>query len=442
MVPTTGGSKVSRIERAAGLLKTHPVASVLAIALMTRVGVAVGLFLSEGGVLFSDDALYVQLARDTARGDTELWDAFVHGLYDKTAAFMIPLTAMMRVFDGSVLAGQLLVAAAGTLTAMVTTLIARHVVGASWAVMSGVVVAVLPSQVLWSSLVLKDAFVWLAAAVAGLAVLEIGRRIPHGAVALGVALASLGWLRTHTLVLVALACVVAAVLRLRELRSSAAIVLVLAALVPAAHGLGPFGMSFVLDQDSFAEVRNGNAVGADTALVTTTTAPPVQGGGTADDRPCGERSEPCEPPASANGSSSTNEDARPVGTNEDARPDDRAGDLAHLREGLPAVLLRPFPWELGGPLGSRLAALEAIAWWPLLGLAAFGMVAAALRRDESSLRLAFPVALGLGTWLVLALTEGNLGTAYRHRAEIVWVIAVVAASGAKEVAARLDRRRS
>jgi hypothetical protein len=40
-----------------------------------------------------------------------------------------------------------------------------------------------------------------------------------------------------------------------------------------------------------------------------------------------------------------------------------------------------------------------------------------------------------------ALTEGNLGTAYRHRGEFVWVVALLAALGLSRVVAWSDRRR-
>ena len=39
--------------------------------------------------------------------------------------------------------------------------------------------------------------------------------------------------------------------------------------------------------------------------------------------------------------------------------------------------------------------------------------------------LAFPVLAGAATLAMYGLTEGNLGTAYRHRGEFVWVVALL-----------------
>ncbi len=48
--------------------------------------------------------------------------------------------------------------------------------------------------------------------------------------------------------------------------------------------------------------------------------------------------------------------------------------------------------------------------------------------------LAFPVLAGGAILVMYGLTEGNLGTAYRHRGEFVWVVALLAAVGAERLA--------
>ncbi len=47
--------------------------------------------------------------------------------------------------------------------------------------------------------------------------------------------------------------------------------------------------------------------------------------------------------------------------------------------------------------------------------------------------LAFPVLAGGAVLVTYALTEGNIGTAYRHRGELVWAVALLAAAGARWV---------
>ncbi len=114
---------------------------------------------------------------------------------------------------------------------------------------------------------------------------------------------------------------------------------------------------------------------------------------------------------------------------------DVGGVIRHLPCGLPAAVLRPYPWESGGSLGLNLARVEALAWYPLLALSLFGLTKAwPVRRT-----LAFPVLASVGSLLVYASVEGNLGTAYRHRGELVWGVALLAALGAQTLASRHDR---
>ena len=50
--------------------------------------------------------------------------------------------------------------------------------------------------------------------------------------------------------------------------------------------------------------------------------------------------------------------------------------------------------------------------------------------------LAFPVLASMGSLLVYASVEGNLGTAFRHRGELVWGVALLAALGAQTISGR------
>lgn len=78
--------------------------------------------------------------------------------------------------------------------------------------------------------------------------------------------------------------------------------------------------------------------------------------------------------------------------------------------------------------------VESLLWYPILILAAIG-----LWQARAHLRiLLFPIMAGAGILLMYALSEGNVGTAHRHRGEIVWVIALLAAYGAS----RLFRNRA
>jgi hypothetical protein len=84
-----------------------------------------------------------------------------------------------------------------------------------------------------------------------------------------------------------------------------------------------------------------------------------------------------------------------------------------------------------------MARLETIVWYPLLALALIGLSTVWRNRRV----LAFPVVAGGAIMVMYALSEGNLGTAYRHRGEFVWVIALLAALGAERIAVWRRRAR-
>ena len=79
----------------------------------------------------------------------------------------------------------------------------------------------------------------------------------------------------------------------------------------------------------------------------------------------------------------------------------------------------------------RLARIEALVWYPLVALALFGLAGAWRMRRA----LAFPVLCGGGVLAMYGLTEGNLGTAFRHRGELVWVTLLLATVGIARLAA-------
>jgi hypothetical protein len=107
--------------------------------------------------------------------------------------------------------------------------------------------------------------------------------------------------------------------------------------------------------------------------------------------------------------------------------------LHYLPRGLEVILLEPTPWSHIANGRVRFAQLETLVWWPLLLLAVIG--ACTVRR---SIRvLGFPVLAAGAIAVMYGLSEGNFGTAFRHRGELVWAVAILAAAG---VQALLGRR--
>lgn len=115
----------------------------------------------------------------------------------------------------------------------------------------------------------------------------------------------------------------------------------------------------------------------------------------------------------------------------EATPPDASLDpnLAHLPRGLSVMLLEPFPVPFTGSSSHRLARLESLLWYPLLILAGIG-----LWQARRYLRvLLMPLLTGGGILMTYALTEGNVGTAHRHRGEFVWVVVVLAVLGLRHL---------
>jgi hypothetical protein len=393
---------VPRVNRIYGLLpamERRPVLAAFATALVARVVVAVVITIGWGGTLFVDDAAYSRLAAAAADGRLDQLGAYPQLLYERTGTLTVPLTALYDVFGVFKLSGQLYVAVLGAATAALVARLALEVVDRRFALVAGLTVALLPSQILWSSLILKDAAVW--ATVSGLAVVvavagrTTGRRLVPLAAATAALLALLGFLRLHSLEVACVAVVLATLVgrpEQRLLRVSGAVALLVC--VPLAFGMGAAGEPFVRGAPNLATQRARNAEHAQSAVVAAV-------------------------PSSADDTGSS------------------LVDVSYLPKGLTVIALRPWPWEPSGSLGVTLARLETVVWYPLLALAAIGLTTAWRRRRV----LAFPLLYAGTMFVIYGLAEGNLGTAYRHRGEAVWAVALLAVLGVERVVAARSRPR-
>jgi hypothetical protein len=106
-----------------------------------------------------------------------------------------------------------------------------------------------------------------------------------------------------------------------------------------------------------------------------------------------------------------------------------SNDLKALPTGFVAFALRPFPWQHGDGLSYDLAAVEELLYYPLYLLALVGVVAYRRRRDL----IAFPLAVIVLITGIASEAEGNLGSAFRHRDQLFWAVAFLAALGANHL---------
>jgi hypothetical protein len=129
--------------------------------------VAIAVRVAFDGVLFPDDGGYLRLARQLGTGDTGSWTSYEPVLVRTIGLFLWPLALLLRVVDDP-LVGQLWVVAWAVLATAVAAWAGSREAGARGGWLAGGVVGLVPSHVLWSSIVLKDAVVW--ALLAGLLV--------------------------------------------------------------------------------------------------------------------------------------------------------------------------------------------------------------------------------------------------------------------------------
>lgn len=89
--------------------------------------------------------------------------------------------------------------------------------------------------------------------------------------------------------------------------------------------------------------------------------------------------------------------------------------LRYIPVGSTYLLFAPFPWEIETTLQAT-AMGEALLWYPLFLPSILGFRISLRSRVTTAL---FPVSVLLVVVSSYALVEGNFGTAYRHRAQIM-----------------------
>jgi len=448
----------------------HPLIVVAFVAGVTRfISTFIAAKYFSGSYVF-DDGTYFMMAEAQVNDAHHVWDPYTRQLYTNTSAFMRPLTFLFEVFGPLKILGQMLVAAVGTLTAVATTRIAMTLLPRRVAIAAGLVVALLPSQVLWSALLMKDAFSWTLLATAALVVLYFNRARGWQLLAWGAAviltLTLIRYIREHTFLIATWSFFIAVLFSAPGARliraASAAIV---GFVLPWWLGFGPGGYDFVTNVGSLEQERIQNSLGAATGIVIPEEEPRAvrvsqngtspgsvgsdgmsvkqrERGGATPDAPASDGmsvkqrerggATPDAPDAPASDPSAPPEVAVP--------PLEREGtlspDLAHLPRGLSVTLLEPYPWQRATSQSFRYAAMESVIWYPILIVALIGLVGA----FRKLVAMAYPLAVGGGLILVMALTEGNVGTAFRHRSELVWMVALLFGFGVATITRRFDRR--
>ena len=437
------GKKASR--NAVAVMADHPVLSSFLVALGARlVFIAVsGVF--HDGVLIPDEAQYLVLALVASEGELNatFWPGYGQQLFDATRTFMWPLTALFWIFGPSRFVGQLLVATFGAVTAALSARLAGRFLRPRFALLAGLIVALFPSQILWSSVVLREAAIWTGL-VAIAVVIEWSLRanstgrILASTLSLGVLFALLLWLREQTAV-VALWCLVPAFLvRRRRLAVRLPCAIFLLAIVPWLGGLGLGASDFAQDAvNRLGSSRAYMSMAADSAFSEGSIGVAHQ------DERADMSVRVCHPDGSIAAVATVASAAamldRPTGAwlciydqvnQRYMLVDNRAvTSLQRVPRGLFDTLVRPLPWEDLRSLEMLMAGLESILWMSIYGLTIYGVWS---HRDRYHLLL-FPSLLILSIAITGAVSHRNLGTAFRHRGQIMFALAVLATGGIQAI---------
>jgi len=251
-----------------------------------------------------------------------------------------------------------------------------------------------PSLVLWSSLMVRDVMVLFFLASALLAADHLRRAFTPGQLfLLFLSLGALITLRTYIFLIVAVALVVSLFLAPkspgRSLFVGGALMVVLVALTRGA-GVGEAEMGRA-NLDYLNMMRGYNALG-----------PSVAGS---------------------------------LGDNVDISTPTKA--LTYLPVGLLYFYFSPLPWQIGSPR-QVLAITDLVVWYAMMPAIFTGIAWMFRSRFRAGLPLLFAV---IGISVLYALVEGNIGIIFRHRAQIIVPLCVMAGVGyARRQRARAKER--
>jgi len=187
------------------LTERHPVRASFLVAAVVRLIAAVGIT-HFSGYLFGDESEYVILGRLAAAGHLTpaFWSGYGETLFHTAGSFMWPIVLLFKLFGANRLVAALWAGLFGAVTAALTALIVDRALGRRWSALAGLTVALFPSQVLWSSVVLRESMVWagLCGAAVGILIFSQAKHwqsLAGATLIVGVALLSLAFLRSWAL---------------------------------------------------------------------------------------------------------------------------------------------------------------------------------------------------------------------------------------------------
>ncbi len=352
-------------------------------AFLVRVIVGTAIYVFHWQSFFGGDALTYDTLGECLRnvwlGNVEYQrtiDIFYAGGSSSGWGMTYMVAVIYKVVGRNMLATQYVNCMLGAATAPIAYLIAMEIFpNERVARVAAVLTAFFPSLIIWSCQGLKDGPIVFLLAISMLAILKLGDKFSvKYLAALALALCFLLTLRFYVFYMVALAGMAAFILGRHRLTAQSFVrQLIIISIVSLA--LGYFGVTYYATQqlevygsaESLQRMRSDAAQSAES------------------------------------------------GFNKDVDVSTTSGALSALPVGFTYLLLAPFPWQFGS-FRQMLTLPEMVIWWcaiPLLVLGAWFTVKHRIR--EIAPIMIFTSLLTL----TYSITQGNVGTAYRQRAQLL-----------------------
>ena len=373
------------------------------IAVIVRITLAMVIFVGHMEEFFGGDAntydIFGQSLVASWHGDTYHTDRFFGFMNSGASAWgMLYLVGgVYEVIGRNMLAIQLINASIGAATAIVVYYVAQHLFSNSRvSKLAAVLVAFFPSLILWSSQALKDGLIILALGLAILATLRLMEKIKVGYVVV----------------------LIGALMALFSLRFY--IFYMMCAAVAGSFFLGSKAFSAQGFMQRFVAV---GAIGLAFTWFGVLQGASVQ----------------FERYANLKTVQTSREDLATAGSGfmKDVDVQTTEGALTVIPVGLLYLMFAPFPWDFA-TLRQTITLPEMILWWMSFPLLVLGLWYSIKHR----LRQVSPIII-FTTMLTLAysLFQGNVGTAYRQRSQLLVFYFIFIAVGAIILKERAEDRR-
>ena len=384
---------------------TRPVVCSIAVALILRLSLLIYLSITGNLRNLGDQADYLRVVTARMQTPSSEWDGRTIQLWDSVKSFLIPTKFLFEIFGIHPFLPKILTVLCSSLVAGVAAFLVMKLTNSRLVALSaGLIIALDPSAILWSTLIMRDSFVWIALASTALILHHSHARENISKFSISpflliFVIVFVRYLRPHTMAVLCIAIILAELCAIKKFNVNTLLITAIAILTPWFMNLGLAGSSVTnMSMETVEVFRNSHSYGS-TGFETTNT--------TNIDTPSTEEST-------------------------------ESASWRYLPRGIRDVWLEPLPHQLNSNKKMLAAFAEQVFWTPIFLFALIGFIR--IRRREADYLYVFFV-FG-GTSVVWAMIDGNFLTAHRHREEFMWAAVIMASVGLQSVISLFKKRKN